>query len=88
MQNAMSQAPSRLMTQLFAPALGLAEDQFLILHVTRENLVQNTIDQLANYSSTDLKKPLRVSCKKVDPLCFASLIMLVLAVPRVVYEQS
>lgn len=58
----MSQAASRLVTQLlFAPSLGLTEEQFLTLHVTRENIVQNTIDQLALYSSADLKKPLRVN---------------------------
>lgn len=62
MQKAMSEAASRLITRLlFAPSLDVTEDQFLLLHVTRENIVQNTIDQLTMYSSTDLKKPLRVS---------------------------
>lgn len=60
MQTAMSQALPRLVTQLFAPFIGMSGEQFLTLHVTRENIVQNTIDQLANYDSRDLKKPLRV----------------------------
>ncbi|KAL0272513.1 UNVERIFIED_CONTAM: hypothetical protein PYX00_005450 [Menopon gallinae] len=61
MQKAMSEAASRLITRLlFAPSLDVTEDQFLQLHVTRENIVQNTLDQLPLHSSSDLKKPLRV----------------------------
>lgn len=64
MHNAMSQAASRALTSIFF-SLGSAEarpleEQFLFLHVTRDNIVQNTIDQLIFLNSSDLKKPLKV----------------------------
>ena len=34
--------------------------QFIVLNVTRENLVQDTIREIAQYNQSDLKKPLKV----------------------------
>lgn len=34
--------------------------QFIVLNVTRENLVQDTLRELMQYGTGDLKKPLKV----------------------------
>lgn len=66
MHNAMSQAATLALTNLlFTRALGTTVEQFLVLHVTRDNIVQDTIHQLIFLNSTDLKKPLRVSFKEI-----------------------
>lgn len=41
-------------------AFGTPVSQFIVLNVTRENLVQDTIREIARYSQNDLKKPLKV----------------------------
>ncbi|KAM7357848.1 HECT and RLD domain containing E3 ubiquitin ligase 4 isoform 2-T4 [Cochliomyia hominivorax] len=41
-------------------AFGEPVSQFIVLNVTRENLVQDTIREISRYSQNDLKKPLKV----------------------------
>ncbi|XP_065359238.1 probable E3 ubiquitin-protein ligase HERC4 isoform X2 [Calliphora vicina] len=41
-------------------AFGTPISQFIVLNVTRENLVQDTIREIAQYNTSDLKKPLKV----------------------------
>lgn len=38
--------------------------QFIVLNVTRDNLVQDTLRELMQYGSGDLKKPLKVCILK------------------------
>lgn len=38
---------------------------FIFLQVSRENIVEDTIRELSQYGSSDLKKPLRVSLMHV-----------------------
>ncbi|XP_069702468.1 probable E3 ubiquitin-protein ligase HERC4 isoform X3 [Periplaneta americana] len=61
MQSAMNQAATRAFTTLFfSPLLAANISTFLELHVSRENLVADTIRELAKFEATDLKKPLKV----------------------------
>lgn len=61
MQSAMNQAATRAITSLFfSPVLSASISTFLELHVSRENLVTDTIRELAKFEATDLKKPLKV----------------------------
>ncbi|XP_033158858.1 probable E3 ubiquitin-protein ligase HERC4 isoform X2 [Drosophila mauritiana] len=39
---------------------GMPIPQFIVLNVTRENLVQDSLRELQQYSQSDLKKPLRI----------------------------
>ncbi|XP_011505541.1 PREDICTED: probable E3 ubiquitin-protein ligase HERC4 [Ceratosolen solmsi marchali] len=66
MQSAMNEAASRTLTHvLFStfhennPGIGHYH-QLVTLTVSRENIVADTLRELADYSSDDLKKPLRV----------------------------
>lgn len=68
MQSAMNEAATRALTHmLFAPypagSVDARHGQFVMLNVSRENLVSDTLAQLSLYESSDLKKPLRVSIK-------------------------
>lgn len=66
MQSAMNEAATRAITQmLFNPYPANSMDarhhnQFVMLNVSRENIVQDTLLELYHYDSSDLKKPLRV----------------------------
>ncbi|XP_033210790.1 probable E3 ubiquitin-protein ligase HERC4 isoform X2 [Belonocnema kinseyi] len=64
MQSAMNEATTRALTHmLFAPILGgnpNQHDHVLMLEVSRENIVDDTLRELSHYESRDLKKPLRV----------------------------
>uniref|UniRef100_A0A1B6DL92 HECT domain-containing protein n=1 Tax=Clastoptera arizonana TaxID=38151 RepID=A0A1B6DL92_9HEMI len=63
MHSAMTEATSRtfvLFDRIIFSANGLNE-QFIELHVTRENIVQDTLTQLSNYDKRDFKKPLKVT---------------------------
>jgi E3 ubiquitin-protein ligase HERC4 len=61
MQSAMNQAATRAITSLlFSPFLSANISTFLEVHVSRENLVADTIRELAKFETTDLKKPLKV----------------------------
>ncbi|XP_044727132.1 probable E3 ubiquitin-protein ligase HERC4 isoform X2 [Chrysoperla carnea] len=61
MQSAMNEAATRAFTtMLFAPQYMGNITQFLILNVSRENIVTDTLHELAKYDSHDLKKPLKV----------------------------
>ncbi|CAL7935973.1 unnamed protein product [Xylocopa violacea] len=63
MQSAMNEAATRaVMNQIFDPFSMDAQQhtQFVILNVSRENIVADTLRELSQYNSSDLKKPLRV----------------------------
>lgn len=63
MQSAMHEAASRVVRDIM---FGLTNanpqlyNQFVILNVSRNNIVQDTLAQLSQYDSSELKKPLRV----------------------------
>ncbi|XP_024882774.1 probable E3 ubiquitin-protein ligase HERC4 isoform X1 [Temnothorax curvispinosus] len=63
MQSAMNEAASRVVRDLM---LGTAilnfeqYSQFVVLHVSRNNIVNDTLQQLFKYDSSELKRPLRV----------------------------
>lgn len=40
--------------------------QFIVLNVTRENLVQDTLREIMQYNQNDLKKPLKVRFLKTQ----------------------
>ncbi|XP_068967213.1 probable E3 ubiquitin-protein ligase HERC4 [Bombus flavifrons] len=64
MQSAMNEAATRaVMNQIFLDPFSVDprhHNQFVILNVSRENIVADTLRELAQYNSSDLKKPLRV----------------------------
>ncbi|XP_017798859.1 PREDICTED: probable E3 ubiquitin-protein ligase HERC4 [Habropoda laboriosa] len=64
MQSAMNEAATRAVINqiFFDPSSALSRDhnQFVILNVSRENIVPDTLLALSQYTSSDLKKPLRV----------------------------
>lgn len=49
------------MQLLLGPSSFQPVNHYLVLNVTRENLVADTVRELLMVSSSDLKKPLRVS---------------------------
>lgn len=55
MNNAMATAASTIFNFFGAPA-----NIYIVLNVTRENIVMDTIRELTQYTSTDLMKPLKV----------------------------
>ena len=57
-QLAVDEVTRRNIASLFLP-IGPA-NPCLVLHISRENLVPDTIQQLTNHAVTDLKKPLKV----------------------------
>ncbi|XP_008552683.1 probable E3 ubiquitin-protein ligase HERC4 isoform X2 [Microplitis demolitor] len=64
MHSAMSEAATRAFTNVMFNAFMLNEthqtSQFLMLNVSRENIVVDTLRELTSRDSSDLKKPLRV----------------------------
>lgn len=62
MYNAMQSAANQGFMSIFAGALGShnSVSQYIVLNVTRENIVDDTIRELATYQASDLKKPLKV----------------------------
>jgi hypothetical protein len=61
MQSAVNQAATRAITSLlFSPFTPASISTFLELHVSRKNLVADTIQELARFETSDLKKPLKV----------------------------
>lgn len=63
MQSAMNEAATRNITHMFLNMFSTSDpvQQFVMLNVSRENLVDDTLRELSQYESRDLKKPLRVS---------------------------
>ena len=62
MQMAISQAATQIFTRLIMdPTYEYQRDQFLILTVSRTHLVRDTMVQISNHDTSQLKKPLRVS---------------------------
>ena len=66
MQTAMNEATSRAITQMLLATLigsGTSNENevFLMLEVSRENIVNDTLSKLAQYETHDLKRPLKVS---------------------------
>ncbi|XP_011688739.1 PREDICTED: probable E3 ubiquitin-protein ligase HERC4 isoform X2 [Wasmannia auropunctata] len=63
MRTAMNEAASRVVRDLVfgTPSLNFDQyNQFVVLHVSRNNIVNDTLDQLFKYDPKDLKRPLRV----------------------------
>lgn len=62
MQQAMHAAATRAFTQMFFLDSGNSfANQFVELTVSRNNLVEDAIRELSQYTQHDYKKPLRVS---------------------------
>uniref|UniRef100_A0A182QFN5 HECT domain-containing protein n=1 Tax=Anopheles farauti TaxID=69004 RepID=A0A182QFN5_9DIPT len=59
MYMAMHSAPINVISMLCSPAAALAP-QYIVLNVTRENIVQDTIRELSYYAASDLKKPIKI----------------------------
>lgn len=61
MQNAMNEAVQRaFLTAMLSPSQPGVVQQFLVLNVSRENIVADTLRELSTVNSNDLKKPLKV----------------------------
>uniref|UniRef100_A0A336LYC2 CSON004352 protein n=1 Tax=Culicoides sonorensis TaxID=179676 RepID=A0A336LYC2_CULSO len=63
MYNAMQSAANQGFMAMFAGALNRnpsSIQQYVVLNVTRENIVDDTIRELALYQASDLKKPLKI----------------------------
>lgn len=61
MQRAMNDAARQaFVSMMFAPQNVLAVNQFLVLKVTRDHLVEDAIRELSQVDPSDLRKPLRV----------------------------
>ncbi|KAF5286890.1 hypothetical protein FQA39_LY00423 [Lamprigera yunnana] len=61
MQSAMNEAAQRaFMAMIFQPNALAAVQQFLVLNVTRETIVSDTLRELIEVDSNDLKKPLKI----------------------------
>jgi len=58
-QLAVDEVNRRNIASLFLPIDPV--NPYLVLHVSRTNLVQDTIEQLAKQAVMDLKKPLKVT---------------------------
>lgn len=67
MQKAVLDARNSAMIQsFFCPVVNPEQMSFLILHVTRENIVADTLTQIRLASRSDLKKPLRIRFEGED----------------------
>lgn len=61
MQIAISRATTQMFTRMFMdPTYQFQRDQFLNLTVSRENIVGDTVTQISNHETSQLKKPLKV----------------------------
>lgn len=60
MHTAVSQAAQQAITQMLFSPFVFPVQALLELQVSRENIVQDTIRELANYSEKDYKKPLKI----------------------------
>ncbi|XP_070528774.1 probable E3 ubiquitin-protein ligase HERC4 isoform X3 [Cardiocondyla obscurior] len=63
MQSAMNEAASRVVRDMMLGTIVPNFEQysqFVILHVSRNNIVNDTLEQLFKYDSSELKRPLRV----------------------------
>ncbi|XP_076250382.1 HECT and RLD domain containing E3 ubiquitin ligase 4 isoform X1 [Rhynchophorus ferrugineus] len=49
-----------MMAAIFNPTRSIAVNQFLMLNVTRDNIVEDTLREIGGVSQSDLKKPLKV----------------------------
>lgn len=62
MKSAMNQSISSLM---FSSSADHQEAQYLVLNVSRNNLVNDVLNQIYTLNTHDLKKPLKVSKLKI-----------------------
>lgn len=70
MHTAVSQAAQQAITQMLFSPFVFPVQALLELQVSRENIVQDTIRELANYSEKDYKKPLKVQTHNKCNNCF------------------
>lgn len=66
MQTAMNEAAQRVVRDIMLGTTSLnyqQYSQYVVLHVSRNNIVNDTLEQLFKYDSSELKRPLRVSIK-------------------------
>lgn len=71
MQSAMNEAASRVVRDMMLGTAMLNFEQysqFVVLHVSRNSIVADTLEQLFKYDSIELKRPLRVSIKVFNAL--------------------
>uniref|UniRef100_A0A0K8SYD6 Putative E3 ubiquitin-protein ligase HERC4 n=1 Tax=Lygus hesperus TaxID=30085 RepID=A0A0K8SYD6_LYGHE len=61
MQMAVNEATQRALTQLLFSPAPVQVQPLLELTVSRQNIIQDTITELANYSEKDYKKPLKIT---------------------------
>ncbi|KAH1021754.1 hypothetical protein HUJ04_011239 [Dendroctonus ponderosae] len=62
MQNAMQNAAQQAaFAALFSPTQMVALNQFLVLNVTRDHIIEDTLRELRAVNPSDLKKPLKVN---------------------------
>lgn len=61
MQNAMNEAATRAFTSMLFTQMPSTISAYLVLEVSRENIVVDTLRELTELSTNDLKKPLKVS---------------------------
>ncbi|BES87517.1 e3 ubiquitin-protein ligase [Nesidiocoris tenuis] len=61
MHSAVQEATQRALTQLLFSPAPISVQPILELTVSRQNIIQDTIAQLSNYSDVDYKKPLRIT---------------------------
>lgn len=60
MQMAMNEAASRAFASLFLGPLVPSVNAYMVLEVSRENLVADALRELTEMTTSDLKKPLKV----------------------------
>lgn len=61
MDMAMSQAATRAFASMFLGPIVLPVNAYMVLEVSRENLVADALRELVEMTTNDLKKPLKVS---------------------------
>uniref|UniRef100_A0A182M4V1 HECT domain-containing protein n=1 Tax=Anopheles culicifacies TaxID=139723 RepID=A0A182M4V1_9DIPT len=60
MYQAMQSAATVNLFSMLCSPVPSAASQYIVLNVTRENIVQDTIRELSHYAASDLKKPIKI----------------------------
>ena len=64
----MDEVHRRNLTSLFVPSINPI-NPVLVLYVSRDNIVANTIEQITKQGNCDFKKPLKVELKREMGSC-------------------